>query len=131
MASGIPHVVRLADPPNLGAGRAPTPVFESSWEQKLCGALEGRGLTPIPQYELVGRRLDLALVGDGKVPIDIEVDGARFHREPDGSRRRDDIWRDIQVQGAGWRVLRFWVHELRDDMERCVRVIERTWEQGS
>ena len=86
-----------------------------------------RGLKPIPQYPLIGRRLDFALVEEGKQSIDLEVDGARYHMEPDGSRRRDDIWRDITVRGAGWKVMRFWVHELRDQMETCLDKIEKEW----
>ena len=101
--------------------------FESPWERRLYYALVERGLKPIPQYPLIGRRLDFALVEEGKQSIDLEVDGARYHLELDGSRRRDDIWRDITVRGAGWKVMRFWVHELRDQMDDCLNKIEKEW----
>lgn len=117
---GIPHVQALlraverpARPPS-GTG-----VFESPWEERLYAALRARGLDPIPQYPLAGRRLDLALVRGG-VRIDVEVDGDRYHRDPDGLRKPSDLWRDHQIRGLGWRVLRFWVYELREGMEACV-----------
>ena len=128
-ACGIPHVAALARPQSPETCSADTAEarFESPWEKRLYQALEARGLRPVPQYPLLGRRLDLALVAPPSAPIDIEVDGARFHREPDGSRRRDDIWRDITIQGAGWKVLRFWVYELRQDMDACVARVMREW----
>jgi very-short-patch-repair endonuclease len=126
---GIKHISSLARPWRQG----PMPTgsvedrFESPWEKRLYYALVERGLKPIPQYPLIGRRLDFALVEEGKQSIDLEVDGARYHLEPDGSRRRDDIWRDITVRGAGWKVMRFWVHELRDQMDDCLNKIEKEW----
>ena len=70
-----------------------------------------------------GRFLDLALIDESTEParrIDIEVDGVAYHQDDTGERLPTDLWRDHQLRGLGWTVLRFWVHELRDDMERCV-----------
>lgn len=101
-----------------------TPAFESPWEERLFRALTDRGLVPRPQYPLAGRRLDLALI-EGDVKLDVEVDGEAYHRDPDGFRKVSDQWRDHQIRGLGWKVLRFWVYELRDDMERCVdRIVD-------
>ncbi len=101
-----------------------TPAFESPWEERLFRALTDRGLAPRPQYPLAGRRLDLALI-EGDVKLDVEVDGEAYHRDPDGFRKVSDQWRDHQIRGLGWKVLRFWVYELRDDMERCVdRIVD-------
>jgi very-short-patch-repair endonuclease len=88
-----------------------------------------KGAQSTPQYPALGRRLDLALVKKDRtgLKIDIEVDGDRYHRNPDGSRKRDDVWRDIQLQGAGWRVMRFWVYQLREDLDRCVDKILNVW----
>jgi len=132
--SGIPHLERLATPAQRPLHqenplRSRWYPHESPWEKVLYDALKARGIEPEPQYPTLGRRLDLALVrgGDHSLKIDIEVDGDQFHRNPDGSRRRDDVWRDIQLQGAGWRVLRFWVYQLREDMEGCVDKILKVW----
>jgi len=132
--SGMPHLERLATPAQPSAqqgspSRSPWYPHESPWEQNLSNALKARGVEPEPQYPALGRRLDLALVrtGEGGLKIDIEVDGDQFHRNPDGSRRRDDVWRDIQLQGAGWKVMRFWVYQLREDLDGCIEKILAVW----
>lgn len=97
--------------------------FESPWEQKLYRALVDAGLSPLPQYPVAGRFLDLAMVDETRDPplhLDIEVDGAAYHRGLDGNRLPSDLWRDHQLKSLGWVVVRFWVHELRDDMEAVV-----------
>ena len=132
--SGISHLESLASPPEKFTGKShliksPWHPHESPWEKILYDALMTKGLQSIPQYPALGRRLDLALVkkeGTG-LKIDIEVDGDRYHRNPDGSRKRDDVWRDIQLQGAGWRVMRFWVYQLREDLGKCVDKILNVW----
>jgi very-short-patch-repair endonuclease len=132
--SGIPHLERLATPSQGSSHqknpcRSPWYPHESPWEKVLFDALKARGVEPEPQYPTLGRRLDLALVrkGESGLKIDLEVDGDQFHRNPDGSRRRDDIWRDIQLQGAGWKVMRFWVYQLREDLDGCVKKILKMW----
>jgi very-short-patch-repair endonuclease len=128
---GIRHIEKLARPalvvhetkPVAGGAWFP---HESPWEQKLYQALIQRGLSPIPQHPVVNRRLDLALIRPG-LHLDIEVDGASFHRNPDGSRKTEDIWRDIQLIGIGWKILRFWVYQLRGDMDGCANRILNEW----
>ncbi len=120
LSSNIPHLAALArrtlprEP-----GFVPEQPFESPWEKRLHDALAARGFNPVPQYPLAGKRLDLALVSD-KIKIDIEVDGEAFHRDPDGFRKVSDLARDELVCGLGWKVMRFWVYQLRDDMGGCV-----------
>lgn len=100
-------------------------VFDSEWERQVYHALKKRGLDPIPQYEIAGRRLDFALFGLGDIKIDIEVDGRRWHTDIDGNRKVSDIWRNRQLESLGWKVIRFWVDELDKDMERCIDLIEQ------
>ena len=125
-ASNIRHIARLAA--NIGAEGAPQgdprALFESPWEERLYDALSAAGLTPLPQYRLGGRRLDLALL-EGEIRLDVEVDGDTYHRDPDGFRKVSDIWRDHVVTSLGWRVRRFWVYELKDEMEKCVELVLR------
>ncbi|MDA8407896.1 MAG: AAA domain-containing protein [Deltaproteobacteria bacterium] len=99
--------------------------FESPWEERLYEALTNRGLDPIPQYPLAGRRLDLGLI-DNDIKLDIEVDGDAYHRNPDGSRKSSDLWRDFQISSLGWKVKRFWVYQLKENMEACVDDIVRS-----
>ena len=100
-------------------------AFDSAWERRVYHALKERGLAPIPQYEIVGRRLDFALFGRDDVKLDLEIDGRQWHSDMDGRRKVADHWRDHQLKSLGWRVRRFWVDELSKDMEACLDLIER------
>ena len=129
---GIKHIHNLAVPRQRRAYiPQPTPwhPHESPWEKILYEAMVASGLQPIPQHPVIGRRLDLALIREGDSPfkLDIEVDGDRCHRNPDGSRKLDDHWRDIQMAGIGWQVMRFWVYQLREDLDACVNKILEKW----
>lgn len=118
--SAIPHILKL-----LRAADSPSPSgdqldrFESPWEERLYQALKDRGIEPIPQFPVAGRRLDLAIVND-LVKLDVEVDGDRYHRDPSGRRKSSDLWRDHQLRSLGWRVKRYWVYQLRENLDGCV-----------
>ena len=128
---GISHVEKLASKTRMSqttTTKGPWSPHESPWEKKLSDALEAAGLNPLPQFPLTSRRLDMALVGteDNSLKIDVEVDGD-CHRNADGTRKKDDLWRDIQIQGMGWKVMRFWTYQLREDMDGCVNKIMEAW----
>jgi very-short-patch-repair endonuclease len=131
IGSGVNHLVRLAQPvlkSTSNSVEGPWAPHESPWEEILFKALLKEGIEAIPQYPVVGRRLDMALVDEKSgLKIDIEVDSDRFHRNPDGSRKKDDTWRDIYLMSMGWKVMRFWVYQLREDMDKCVSEIARAW----
>lgn len=120
---GIHHLARLAKKATT-PWSPPRNAFDSAWERKLYKAMKARGLDPIPQYSVGSRYLDFALDPKGKM-IDVEVDGQRWHLGPDGERKVADRLRDRELQGRGWKVLRFWVHELDRDMEGCLDRIQR------
>lgn len=107
-------------------GRPPRPrdPFDSEWERRLHAALQRRGLEAIPQYPVGSRYLDFALDPEG-TKLDVEVDGRRWHADPDGNRKVADRLRDRELIARGWKVRRFWVHELAEDMEKCVDLVER------
>ena len=120
LTSSVPHLQRLAGSCMPKEGYSPkcgATVFESPWEKALFDALEAEGVETFPQYPLAGRRLDLAVPAQ---QLDIEVDGERYHRDAGGRRKAEDLWRDLALEGLGWRTLRFWVYELREDMAGCV-----------
>ena len=98
--------------------------FDSEWERIVYYALRNAGLDPKPQYEIAGRRLDFALFSDG-VKLDLEVDGRQWHQDTDGNRKIDDVWRDAQMRALGWRVCRFWVDELQEDLEGCIAHVKQ------
>ena len=112
---------RATEPRATSSGES---VFDSKWERTVYCALRERGLDPVPQHEIAGRRLDFALFS-GDIELDLEIDGRRWHQDIDGNRKADDIWRDQQLKAMGWRVRRFWVDELSRNLEGCLDVVER------
>ena len=89
------------------------------WEKRFFEALCDAGLNPTHQYMEGQNRLDFAFETEN-VKLNVEVDGELYHREWDGSRSRQDLMRDHRLLSQGWTVKRFWVYEIRDELERCV-----------
>lgn len=63
--------------------------------------------------------LDYALIQETQ-KLDIEVDGERYHRDWNGELLRRDQLRNRRLIELGWDIMRFWVYELRDNMDQCV-----------
>jgi very-short-patch-repair endonuclease len=101
------------------------PELVSDWERLAYKALYHAGLRPVPQYEEAPFTLDFALF-EGERKLDIEVDGENYHRNWDGELCRRDQIRSQRLNDLGWDIVRFWVYELRDDMEGCIRRV-RAW----
>ncbi|MFS2150807.1 AAA domain-containing protein [Rhizobium sp. Rhizsp42] len=116
---------RLAATATEPKGRVGEGTFDSNWERIVDAALRKRGLNPIPQFEVAGRRLDFALFGSGDVKLDLEVDGRHWHADTDGKRKIGDHWRDHQLKSLGWKVQRFWVDELAQDLEGCIERVAK------
>jgi len=95
------------------------PELVSDWERVFYKAMYNGGLRPVPQYEEAPYTLDFALFqGDRK--LDIEVDGENYHRNWDGELCRRDQIRSRRLADLGWDIMRFWVYEMRDDLEGSV-----------
>ena len=105
------------------------PERVSGWEHMLYKALYNSGIQIIPQYQVEKYTLDFALF-DGKRMLDIEVDGERYHRNWDGELCRRDQIRNRRLFELGWDVKRFWVYEVRDDIENCVKKINKWLKEG-
>ena len=90
------------------------------WERPLYDALVANGLKPLPQHPVNQYRLDLAIVR-GDLRIDVEVDGESTHQDP-----RLDAERDNQLANLGWHVIRFWNHEVKNDIDYCVQKVIET-----
>jgi very-short-patch-repair endonuclease len=103
-------------------------VQKGHWEPILEARLREEGLPVQPQYSLGPYWLDFALIkGDRR--LNIEVDGEQFHKNESGMRCQKDIDRNIYVKAQGWTVMRFWVYQLRDDIDSCVSQIKSWWTQ--
>ena len=82
---------------------------------------------PHGELRRVTLKLDQARFLDLAIPekkIDIEVDGQAWHLDSRGYRKADDIHRDIQLEAAGWKVIRFWHHDVVSDVASCVKKLK-------
>ena len=105
-------------------------------EVRLRKALWKAGLRYRTHYELVGKP-DIVFVGKRTV---VFVDGCFWHRCPLHSTKpksNSEFWKiklsrnvrrdnevNEQLARAGWKVLRFWEHEVNDNLEGLVRTIK-------
>ncbi len=96
----------------------------SQWEVILYEALYNAGVRTIPQYPVEQYLLDFALV-DGDRRLNIEVDGERYHRSWTGELSRRDQIRNQRMFELGWDVIRFWVYEIRDDLDGCIARVQQ------
>jgi very-short-patch-repair endonuclease len=121
---------RLRTPEQSGPEYPPVPRPElvSDWERIFYQAMYNAGLRPVPQYEEAPYTLDFALF-QGEQQLDIEVDGENYHRNWDGELCRRDEIRSRRLSDSGWDVMRFWVYEIRDDLEGCVERV-KAWMAG-
>lgn len=101
------------------------PERVSEWERVFYGALYQAGIRPIPQYNVEQYALDFAVLS-GERCLDVEVDGERYHRNWDGELCRRDQIRTQRLLELGWDVKRFWVYQIRDDIDHCVMRV-RQW----
>lgn len=89
--------------------------LQSPAERTLYYALSARGLRPVPQYPSKGCLIDLAVIGGSK-RFAIEVDGELYHRGRE--KVEDDRERDVRLQKAGWRTMRFTGRQVYREVER-------------
>ena len=98
--------------------------FQSPWEKNLYESLVSLGHEPEIQKSAGPYFLDLALTMNGK-KLAIEVDGEYWHTDISGQRLERDIVRDNNLEKMGWEVIRFWVHDLKYDLDNCIKRIEK------
>lgn len=92
--------------------------FRSPLERRLYEALRVAGIDVEVGVEVEGYRLDLA-VRKGPHRLDVECDGAAFHRD-----QRAHAIRDERLRRAGWEVLRLSGREIQRDLVGCVRRVQ-------
>lgn len=114
-ACGLTYIQKL-----VPETRPPRNVKIGPGEDRLRIALERAGIEVVPQYPVLNRCLDLAVP---EKKIDIEVDGQAWHLDARGCRKADDIHRDIQLEAAGWTVIRFWHNDVVSDVASCVKKV--------
>ena len=99
------------------------PEQVSEWEHLFYKAMYHRGIRAIPQYDIEKYSLDFAVFA-GKKKLNIEIDGERYHKNWTGELCRRDQLRNQRMFELGWDVKRFWVYEVRDEIDTCLDYIE-------
>ncbi|MDD2371130.1 MAG: AAA domain-containing protein [Firmicutes bacterium] len=99
------------------------PEQVSEWEKVFYSVLYDSGIQTIPQYPVDKYKLDLAIILDDGRMLDIEVDGEMYHRSWNGELCYRDQLRNQRMFELGWDVKRFWVYQIRDDMQNCIEQI--------
>jgi very-short-patch-repair endonuclease len=124
----VPVLNHLAEASQSNWGEATSSVRKDLigpvWEPRLAEEMERAGLEYFQQYPACGHYLDFALFPPDGKRINVEVDGETYHRDRDGNLRPEDVRRDLVLRADGWTVKRFWVYELREDMDSCIRQIK-------
>ena len=110
------HPNHLADLAAHVAKLTTTP-FDSPLERDLHAALQEQGIEAEPGVEVGPYRLDLAIRHEGAM-VDVECDGAPFHRE-----NERDAERDRALEEMGWTVVRFSGRRIEHRLEECVREV--------
>ncbi len=128
----VDHVNRIKSQPQSRVTEYPkdrlypkvaNPEQVSDWERLFYTALYDQGVRTIPQYPVDKYKLDLAIV-DGTRMLDIEIDGELYHKDWNGELSYRDQLRNQRLFELGWDVKRFWVYQIRDDLQNCVDQIK-------
>jgi very-short-patch-repair endonuclease len=103
---------------------------ETDIEQIFREALERRGLRRgidfATQYPLRHSFvLDFAFP---EQKIAVEVDGRMWHSTP-AARKRDGFKNHI-LKERGWRLYRFWDHEILDGVDECIELVLKAVQEG-
>jgi very-short-patch-repair endonuclease len=101
------------------------PELVSEWEKIFYCALYESGVRTIPQFNVEQYVLDFALFNDSR-RLNIEIDGERYHRAWDGELCRKDQLRNQRLIELDWEVKRFWVYQVRDEIDTCIEWV-KSW----
>lgn len=130
--SGVSHLASFAwYVERLSAPKTPAtypiiakPELVSGWEKYFYSEFQERDIPLIPQYGVEKYILDFALF-DHDCKLNIEIDGEYYHRDWNGDLLQRDQLRNMRLRELGWDVMRFWVYEVRDELELCIQRVQQ------
>jgi very-short-patch-repair endonuclease len=99
--------------------KAPNP-FESWFEVDVALEIMRKGYRITPQYEIVGRRIDLVIEGD-QSKLAVECDGDYWHGV---DKYEEDMQRQCQLERCGWEFFRVRSSSFYFDKESS---LEKLW----
>lgn len=127
MKAGIPYLktyVEYIEQKKYNKIDLPYNGFASPWEKKFYEVLVSEGYNPKIQYQAGPYFIDMVLIKNNK-KIAIEIDGKRWHTDLSGERLERDINRDKNLKRMNFVVLRFWTHDLKYDLKKCINTVKR------
>ncbi|WP_211870281.1 DUF3320 domain-containing protein [Neoroseomonas terrae] len=104
--------------------------FDSAFEEAVCGHLERRGWSVVPQVGISGFRIDLGIRHPdlaGAYLAGVECDGATYHGSAT-ARDRDKV-REQVLRGLGWSILRVWSTDWWFDAKGCADRLHASLEE--
>lgn len=123
-ALNIPQLQLVAARAHRRTERPPAP-FESWFELDAALALSARGYTLSAQVRVAKRRIDLVIEGDG-TRLAVECDGEAWHG---AEQFADDLFRQRQLERAGWRFARIRESLFYSDPGRAITDVIAAWEE--
>lgn len=120
----IPQLQLAAARVDRSTERPPAP-FESWFELDVALALAARGLTLSAQVQIAKRRIDLVIEGDG-IRLAVECDGEAWHGP---EQFEDDLFRQRQLERAGWRFVRVRESLFYSDPSRAIAEVIGAWDE--
>ncbi len=97
---------KIKETKNKSPDNAPKP-FGSWFEARVFYQIALKGYQAIPQYEEIGFRIDMVIVGAGR-KLAVECDGDYFHNEKTAGRDQE---RQYQLERCGWTF-----HRIRESL---------------
>ena len=100
----------------------------SEWEKYFYKNAFKRGVRLMPQFQIEKFTVDfLMVVKDRKLVI--EIDGERYHKNWNGELCKKDQLRNQRLFELGYDVKKFWVYQVRDDIENCLSDLKQWQDQ--
>ena len=95
------------------------PTKDTKIERLFQQKLEERGI-PYQKHAILLNKYQVDLLLDKNIVI--ECDGDYWHNYPFGLE--EDKIKDEKLRNAGFRVIRFWENEIKNDLDRCSNYVE-------
>ena len=86
------------------------------------------GFRLMPQFQIEKFTVDFLMVAKDRKLV-IEIDGERYHRNWTNELCRRDQLRNERLFELGYDVIRFWVYEIRDDLDSCFERLKK-WREA-
>jgi len=101
-------------------------VYKSDWEDLFHTKLIENNINAFRQRSVDNYFLDFAIELNNGKKLNIEIDGEYYHRNWNGELALRDRLRNKRLIELGWDVMRFWVYQVRDDLDFCINRV-RDW----